>query len=113
MSPFSYDPMTHAGWSNYETWATNLWLTNDQATYNLCRAFASESRREAAAAEQVTKRIWTVREATTFRLADLLRRHVQAQNPIAAQASVYADLLNAALSEVNWTEIAEAFLDAF
>jgi hypothetical protein len=103
--------MTHAGWSNYETWATNLWLTNDEPTYNCCRALASESRCEAAGVEQVKGRVWTVQEATKFRLAELLQEHVEDRNPIADQASLYADLLNAALSQVNWIEIAEALLD--
>ena len=38
----------------------------------------------------------------------------QSDHPVfkAAEGSVYADLLNAALSEVNWREIADALLNA-
>ena len=31
------------GWSNYETWAVNLWLDNDQYSYNEMRNKAKSS----------------------------------------------------------------------
>ena len=31
-------------------------------------------------------------------------------NPLASEASVYADLLNASFSEINWKEIANGLL---
>jgi len=29
------DEQGYNGWTNYETWCVNLWLTNDQGLYNL------------------------------------------------------------------------------
>jgi len=34
------------GWSNWETWNANLWLTNDQGTYGTClEAIGNETNR--------------------------------------------------------------------
>ena len=30
------------GWSNWETWCANLWLSNDEGTYSLCMALAKD-----------------------------------------------------------------------
>jgi len=32
-------------------------------------------------------------------------------NPLASDASVYSDLLNSSISEVNWREIADGLLE--
>jgi hypothetical protein len=36
----SMNDKKYNGWSNYETWVTNLWLTNDENTYAQCREIA-------------------------------------------------------------------------
>ena len=33
------------GWSNYETWAVNLWFTNDQGRMQRCLALVAEAER--------------------------------------------------------------------
>ena len=38
---------------------------------------------------------------------------LEEENPLASEASVYTDLLNAALSGVNWREITDSLLDEF
>ena len=35
------------GWSNRETWAFNLWMSNDQGSYEMVREMAEESYQEA------------------------------------------------------------------
>src|SRR6266446_1516140 len=101
--------MAYNGWSNYETWATHLWLTNEEETYTFCRLLACRCRESAPVASEVQSKIWTEQECVKIRLAKSLRAHIEEQNPISSRASLYADLLNAALSEVDWTEVAEAF----
>ena len=32
---------TYNGWTNYETWACNLWLTNDEGMYHWSRSLES------------------------------------------------------------------------
>ena len=42
------DPPTddsHLGWANYETWAVHLWLSNEEATWELCRDMARDALR--------------------------------------------------------------------
>lgn len=104
-------PNRYNGWHNYETWATNLWLTNEEGTYNFCRGLARRAVADAPTCEQAQSGIWTVDEAKTFLLADQLKSSVEDMNPLADKGSMFSDLLNAAISEVNWHEIADAFLD--
>ena len=101
---------TYNGWTNYETWALNLWLENEEGSYNYWRGEARRHRAEASECEQVKAGTWTTEQAATFNLADALRDDLEAGSPT-TEASVYSDLLNAALSEVNWHEVANAFLE--
>ena len=104
--------MAYNGWTNYETWCVPgaPGLTNEEGTYNHCRELAQQATAEAPDCEQVRRKVWTVEEAKKFRLSDQLKEFVQEMDPLADGASMFPDLLNAALSEVDWHEIAEAFL---
>ncbi len=103
--------MAYNGWANYETWCVNLWLSNNEPTYRYCRTLAEDCRSQAPTCRQVQERVWQVPEAAKFLLADRLKEFVEDRNPLCNHATVYTDLLNAALSEVNWHEVAEAFLE--
>ena len=96
------ETQTYNGWKNYETWAVKLWLENDEATYHYIRHLMWE-------AETVYRdaRDWI---ATILRLANDLEAFVACNAPDLG-ASMYADLLYAALNDVDWREIAEAFLE--
>jgi len=91
---------TYNGWTNYETWATNLWLDNDEGSYRYWRRQAADA--------------WTDadkdRDDAIGNLSDTLKSEHNKNAPDVS--GVYADLLNAALSEVNWYEIAEHMIDA-
>ena len=80
------------GWTNYETWAVKLWLDNDEY---LCNHWQPEV---AQAADGVSGLADTVKEFVT-----------DSDNGLIPDlgATLAADLLNAALSDVNWREIAE------
>lgn len=96
---------TYNGWTNYETWNVKLWLDNEQGTYELQKEMVRQSR-------QTPKvDVWTKEETTRFTLADLLKDFVEENNPLANDASMYSDLMSAALSEVNWQEIADSILE--
>lgn len=101
---------TYNGWSNYETWAAHLWLTNEQGSYAYWRSEAGRQLREADDAEQVAKGIWTVQQAARFRLAEQLKEE-HLENAPEQDPSVYSDLLTAALDEVDWSEVAAALLE--
>lgn len=98
------------GWTNYETWATALWLDNDEGTQTYWREVTCQCREEAPQESQVSNGYWTVEQAARFTLADRLKEEVADGSPLTAEPSLYADLLGAALDEVNWQEIADHWL---
>ena len=97
------------GWTNYETWTVSLWLDNEESSYRYWRDQAQQHRETASESPQVIEGIWTIEQAANFNLADQLEEEITAGIPL-QEPSIYNDLLTAALSEVNWTEIAENWL---
>jgi hypothetical protein len=100
---------TYNGWTNYETWVTALWLDSDEGSQTYWREIAGECKLAAPQASQVEKEIWTIEQAARFTLADRLKDEIEEGSPV-QEASLYSDLLGAALQEVNWSEIAENLL---
>ncbi len=103
---------TYNGWTNYETWAVALWIDNDQYTQTYWQNAAKEAWDQA---DDKDPNPYLDRSANAQTLlADALKSEhdTDSEHPVfeAAQGSVYADLLNAALSEVNWHEIADSLL---
>lgn len=80
---------TYNGWTNYETWCVNLWLSNDQGSYNATREI--------------------VAEGEDYEAAERLKEWVAAEGFPLKEPSLYSDLLTGALSEVNWLEVVKAF----
>jgi hypothetical protein len=82
------------GWTNYPTWAVNLWLANDQGL----QSFVVESLSECAGE---TRRIDS---------ADWLKGFVRGYME-SDEASMASDLLGYALDCVDWYEIATSWLE--
>jgi len=87
------------GWANYETWATALWLDNEAGAHEYHRERARELIDE------------NPRDRALQTLADELKASHEdgASERLGASSDVFSDLLNAALAEVDWAEIAEHF----
>jgi hypothetical protein len=96
------------GWTNYETWAVNLWLDNEQGSHYYWRSAARNAIRRAQV-EPVPSYL-TAQEYAWMKLADELKESITDSAPDLG-ASMFSDLLSAALSEVDWREIAIAMLD--
>lgn len=94
------------GWSNYPTWAVNLWLGNDEDSYRLCARLTEVCWEEAIATESFSKK-----ERAIILLADELKQLLHERNPLTGNANVYADLLEASLGKVNWRELALALIE--
>ncbi len=90
------------GWSNYETWNVALWIGNDQGSYNESYRMAQSAWDEAEA-----DRTFTRVERATLDLAESFKVWIEGENPLGRDVSLFSDLLGAALSEVDWHEIAE------
>ena len=96
------------GWTNYETWLVNLWMDNEQGSHEYWREVAEDEYEHAEGTAYSTKE-----EQARYRLAKFLQGSYDVElalNP--NESSVYHDLLGAALSSVNWDEIARHWIDA-
>ncbi len=91
---------TYNGWTNYETWNVALWYDNDQGSYNercdMVREIAEDN---------------DDKDDAVGDIASWLKENVENANPLASEASMFSDILGAALGEVNWHEIAGNWLD--
>lgn len=101
---------TYNGWTNYETWNVKLWMDNEEGSYRWGRELAQESWDNAEADRDFTRE-----QRAMLDLADTLKSHYQEAmgdflDNANASSSFWADLLGAALSEVNWHEIAANML---
>ncbi len=94
------DTKKYNGWTNYETWRVNLWFDD---------SFNDDARRCFDDAE--ADNTFTRTERATLDLADVIKDMVEEMNPITDSASLWSDLVNGALSEVNWYEIAEQYIE--
>ena len=84
--------MTYQGWRNRETWAVYLWLTNNEVSYlNAIELIRGKPPEEAA-------------EALRDRLQEEAHRRIP-------EASLWSDLVQGALSKVDWIEIARSLLE--
>lgn len=83
--------MSYNGWKNYETWNVKLWLDNEQGSSEEARDMARRAR-------------------SVNDLAEQLKDWVNEMAPDLG-ASCFADLLNAALGEVDWYEMAESYYE--
>jgi hypothetical protein len=104
-------PKTYNGWTNYETWNVALWMDNEPGTYEDAREKARDAYRDVEVPSYMLT-ICTPREWAARQLADTLKdEYEEASCEMVPQGTVWADLIGAALSEVNWREIAENLID--
>ena len=106
------------GWANYETWCVHLWLSNEEGSYRYWREEAERYRSEAEEHANVRQGFWTVEQAARYTLGKAIEESFETFHPFRGEhlsepmeASVYGELLDSALSEVRWSEVAEAFLE--
>lgn len=114
--------MTYNGWTNHETWAVNLHLSNDYDIYTWLNKLAENTWRESVDWDEPGQ-YWTDR-LSMYRvtLADKFKAFVEDEDNFgldliglvdgsAPRQLLALDLLRGALGEVNWQEIAEGWTD--
>jgi hypothetical protein len=95
---------TYNGYKNYETWNVALWIDNDEHSQGHWASEAADCYRDAEPTSYSTRK-----EAAASELADRIKADHEEGMP--EVQGTYADLLNAALSEVDWHEIASNMID--
>lgn len=98
------------GWKNYPTWAVNLWLSNDEELYNETRLRTRRALIHADTDDLVERKVFTHDESARGELSRTLKDWVTYELAPDLGATFAADLLGYALGEVDWYEIAEAWL---
>ncbi len=79
----------YQGWKNYETWNVALWIDNDQGLQEMVREMAQSSK-------DIGQLSQSIKDLLEQEMPDL-------------GASMWADLLNGAFSEVHWYEVAQHY----
>lgn len=97
---------TYNGWTNYETWNVALWIDNEQGSYNQWRSRCQGLLDETDVNDPIEER----RSDAAVPLSRELQSEIEDANPLASDSSMWSDLLSAAISEVNWYEIASNWL---
>lgn len=91
---------TYNGWTNYATWLVNLWIDNDpylteQFSNECCGLFGS----------------WEEKDDVDWRLGDYIKEVMEEIIEEQGVEGFVLDLVNSAMSEVNWREIAGHYCD--
>lgn len=102
---------TYNGWTNYETWAVNLWLTNEQHTAERLTELARQALADSNDRSDVLESVGADRDNTArHTFAEFVKEWVDEMMPDLG-GTLAADLLGAAMSEVDWYEIATNHID--
>lgn len=83
------DTKKYNGWTNYETWAVNLHLTNDQKTNQDLHDLANSNK-------PLQQKIYDLKEL------------IEKENPLQDTGTYYTDLLQSAIDSINLQEIIQA-----
>ena len=95
------------GWTNYETWLVNMWIDNDEGSSDMWRERADE----AIAATDDTDSFEDRKANAVAELSDTMKAEFEDGAESLGLTGFWVDLMNGALSEVNWNEIARHILE--
>ncbi len=80
------------GWTNHETWALNLWLTNDEGTYNETKKILKEAE---------------LKDKALKEFVEDLREQAENESATEELKNMFHDV--GSLWRVNWQEITDSF----
>lgn len=82
----------YQGWKNYSTWAIALWIDNEQGLQEEVKQMVKELNFEQSD------------------IAESIKDIVEEMNPLKDEPSMFADLLQSAIDDADFYEIAEHFI---
>lgn len=98
-------------WTNYVTSCVAAFLNDDRQFADECLHLGKQCCERAAHCESVTSGAQSESQARTLLLAEQLQRLVCEYNPLAEEeVSPFSELLDSALSNVDWHDLADSFL---
>ena len=95
------------GWRNRETWLIGLWIDNDPVWWAEWEETAQETFDETDPDDPVETRLADAR----YHLADTLKEDIESEITEGIDGLAY-DLMNSALDDVDWFEVAEHYLES-
>jgi len=104
----------YQGWTNHATWAVNVWFTGDPLFYATWQRQAEICYNKSVDSLDYPTSV-TQKYRAIFILADRLKETLKKLEPWDAnkrRVTLYTDLLQGALSQVNYEEIACAFVSS-
>jgi hypothetical protein len=101
--------MSYNGWANHSTWAVALWIDNEPGTYETRRDMAREVIRDHENEDGDLDP--EQKDDAVSEFADRIQAFVENDMMPDLGASLASDLLSSALSDVDWREIAENWLE--
>lgn len=94
------------GWRNYETWAVDMYLSNEEGIYNYIHNEIIPECEEETLNELEMRAGFTHRDKLIYCVAQKLKEMIEEQEP--ELDSPFAELLRT--DKVDWNELAEAYV---
>lgn len=93
----------HNGWANYNTWLVYTWMNNDEDSQKFFTEMVKDVYTVAEDQEYFTKQ-----EEAVIMMAERLKEYFEDKMYFEAESmsSLMRDMLNSAISDVDWHEIA-------
>lgn len=101
------DDQPYNGWSNYKTWATDLWITNDQEGYEAARAAVAGGGAESLRAYVLSLPLIQQALQGTVPDSGLAADLFEDEQQNARETRDPAAIMHDALNKINWQEIVE------
>ncbi len=92
--------MAYNGWTNYETWLLNLHFDN---------CYQDDAERIYNEAEDT--KLFSKEKNAKHELADFIKQSIEEEYLPDTDSPFYNDLLNGAISEINFLEIADGYIE--
>ena len=112
---------TYNGWKNYETWAVGMFLDGNYDGPGTYYAAVEAVREILEDVDHPTSEYWTEEESRRYNVADRLKDlvteyvnpdYIDDDHPDPKLHPLVSDILGAALSDVDWYELADAWIQA-